>query len=359
MATACISFASASGAEDICLLPNKSDSLTEGLRAVSVTKVSQLTGEASPNRTLTRFNVWGTDLGSMTEMDGLVYMFCGDTFSNAQYGDWRSNVLFIIEDDDPSDGLTISDAVTDKWGRAKELLLSRKIDNSQITVIPTNIFAVNGTLYCMYMSVKHWAATGGVWECEYAGLAKSEDKGQTWQKLKSVTWPGESSFIQTANCQIGEMMYFLGIPSGRFGGAALMRVPLEGIENLEAYSYFTGLYDDGTPRWATGSEHALTAVTVIDAPVGELSLLYNEYLGNFIVTYLNEKKHGVVIREGITPWGPWGDETVLASASRYPALYGGFMCDKYTEEKGRIFYFAMSQYFPVYNIMWMRAELPR
>ena len=39
-------------------------------------------------------------------------------------------------------------------------------------------------------------------------------------------------------------------------------------------------------------------------------------------------------------------------------LCGGFMCPKYVEENGKVFYFAMSQFFPIYNIMWMRVELP-
>ena len=34
------------------------------------------------------------------------------------------------------------------------------------------------------------------------------------------------------------------------------------------------------------------------------------------------------------------------------------MCPKYVEENGRVFYFAMSRYLPVCNIVWMRAEMP-
>ena len=64
------------------------------------------------------------------------------------------------------------------------------------------------------------------------------------------------------------------------------------------------------------------------------------------------------MREGVTPWGEWSREYVLASAGQYASLYGGFMCPKYVEENGKVFYFAMSQFFPIYNIMWMRVELP-
>jgi hypothetical protein len=338
-------------------LPGKSNELTPDLALVKVSKVCQITGEDSENKTQSRFGVWGTDLGSMTEMNGKVYMFCGDTFSDERNSDWRSNVLFVIEDDDPSDGLTITGTIPDKWGRAKELLLSRKSDHSQITVIPTNIFAVGNTLYCIFMSVKHWGDAGGVWECGYSGLAKSEDEGQTWKKLTDVTWPGDSNFIQTANCLIGDTMYLWGIPAGRFGGVALMKAPADRLEDMAAYSYFTGTDADGLPVWIQGSDGIQQAKLVIDAPVGELSVIYNPYLGNFIMTYLREGR-GLVMREGVTPWGEWGKDYLLAAGSKYPSLYGGFMCDKYIENGGQTFYFAMSQFFPIYNIMWMKAELP-
>jgi len=339
-------------------LPNKANRLSEGLAGVRTKKAGQITGEVSPNQTLSRFNVWGTDLGSMTEMDGKVYMFCGDTFSSEDREGWRSNVLFTIEDDDPSDGLTITGTSADQWGRSKELLISRKIDNKQITIIPTNIFSVDHTLYCIYMSVSHWMEQGGKWTCGFSGLAKSEDEGQTWKKLPDVTWPGDSNFIQTANCRVGDTMYIWGIPAGRFGGVALMKCDVSRLEDLHAYSYFTGCGQDGQPVWQAGEEGLANAAVIIKEPVGEISVMYNEYLGNFVMTYLNERRAAVVMREGVTPWGEWSQEYVLASGTQYPSLYGGYMCPKYVEDGGKTFYFAMSQFFPIYNIMWMKAELP-
>ena len=339
-------------------LPKKRQELALQKGRVKVEKVAMVTGEESENKTKSRFNVWGTDLGSMVEMNGKVYMFCGDTFSDEKSNDWRSNVLFVIEDDDPSDGLTITGAITDKWGRAKELIRSRKRDYEQRTCIPTNIFAVIDTLYCMYMSVTHWNEKGGSWVCDYAGLTRSTDEGQTWDKLSKVTWPGDSNFIQTANYRLGDTMYFWGIPSGRFGGVALMKVDVDKLEDLNAYSYLTGVDENGQPEWAQGNEGIAQAEVIIRDPVGEISVTYNEYLGNFVMTYLNESLGAVVMREGVTPWGPWGKEFLLAQGSQYPSLYGGYMCDKYMEDGGKTFYFAMSQFFPVYNILWMKAELP-
>lgn len=338
-------------------LPDKADELND-LTKVRVQKVEQITGEDSPNQTLSRFQVWGTDLGSMTEMHNKVYMFCGDTFASQDNANWRSNVLFIIEDDDPSDGLTITGAITDAWGKAKELIKSRKIDNEQMTTIPTNIFAIDDTLYCIYMSVRHWHEQGGRWDCGFSGLAKSEDEGQTWLKLTNVQWPGESNFIQTAHCLVGDTLYLWGIPSGRFGGVALMKVNRDNVEEFEEYSYFVGCDETGEPQWVRGSAGIEQAKVIIDEPVGEISVTYNEYLGNFVMTYLDERKGAIVMREGVTPWGEWSSPIGLAYRGQYPSLYGAYMLDKYQENGGQTFYFAMSQYFPIYNVMWMKAELP-
>ena len=137
-----------------------------------------------------------------------------------------------------------------------------------------------------------------------------------------------------------------------------MKVHVNEIETYEAYEYFTGTDENGAPQWVKGSKGVYQAKVIIEKPVGEISVIYNEYLGNFVMTYLHEGGTGVVMREGVTPWGEWGDEVVLASPALYPSLYGGYMCPKYVENDGQTFYFAMSQFFPIYNIMWMKTELP-
>ena len=342
--------------EGILRLPGKQWAL-HSLKKMTSAKVAQITGEDSENKTQSRFGVWGTDLGSFTVLDGKTYMFGGDTFANENTRGWRSNVLFIIEDDDPSDGLTITDAITDKRGNAKELLLSIKQDGTEMTVIPTNLFAANGKLYCIYMSVSHWGAAGH-WDCRYSGLAVSENGGEKWKKLKDVHWPGDSGFIQTANVQIEDTMYIWGIPSGRFGGVYLMKVPVASLEDFSAYTYFTGLDDNGAPIWQTGEEGLTSAACILDGPVGEISVIYNEYLGNFLISYLDEGAGSIVLREMVTPWGDFSKKWTLASSVNYPSLYGAYMHPDYVEDGGKSVYFAMSQYFPIYNIMWMRFDLP-
>ena len=340
----------------IARLPGKRWDL-QPLKGLNSRKVAQLTGEDSPNKTQSRFGVWGTDLGSLAVLDGKTYMFGGDTFGDERNGHWRSNVLFIIEDEDPEDGLDIVGAVTDRQGRAKELLRSSKIDHVEMTVIPTNLFSANGKLYCIYMSVSHWGLPGH-WDARYSGLAVSGDAGQTWTKLKDVTWPGDSNFIQTANVLIEDTLYIWGIPAGRFGGVALMKVKEKDLEDLSAYRYFTGLDAKGEPVWQAGEEGLRAAQVVIEGPVGEISVIYNEYRGNFLISYLDEQAAAIVVREGVTPWGEWSKTWPLASAAEYPALYGAYMHPDYVLGRGKTVAFTRSQFFPIYNIMWMRMDFP-
>lgn len=342
--------------EGVTRLPGKQWAL-HSLKKLTSTKVAQLTGEDSPNKTQSRFGVWGTDLGSFTVLEGKTYMFGGDTFADEDSSGWRSNVLFIIEDDDPSDGLTITDAITDKQGNAKELLLSMKVEGTEKTVIPTNLFAANGKLYCIYMSVSHWGDAGR-WDCRYSGLAVSENGGQKWKKLQDVKWPGDSGFIQTANVQVEDTMYIWGIPSGRFGSLYLMKAPVASLEDFSAYAYFTGLDEAGAPIWVQGEDGIAQAASILDGPIGEISVIYNEYLGNFLISYLDEGAGSIVLREMVTPWGEFSKKWTLASGANYPSLYGAFMHPDYVENGGKSVYFAMSQFFPIYNIMWMRFDLP-
>lgn len=97
---------------------------------------------------------------------------------------------------------------------------------------------------------------------------------------------------------------------------------------------------------------------ILEGPIGEISVIYNQYLGNFIITYLAEDSGSIVMREMITPWGEFSKKWTIASSGTYPSLYGAYMHPDYVENQGQSVYFTMSQYFPIYNIMWMRFDLP-
>lgn len=134
-----------------------------------------------------------------------------------------------------------------------------------------------------------------------------------------------------------------------------MRVPaaVEAVEDAAAYSYFTGTTADGAPEW--GSDMA-AATTIVDGTIGELSVMWSDYLGRWLMTYSDDGN--AYMREGITPWGPWGEPIEMVSASDYPGLYSPYMNPRYVGDGGRRVYFTLSLWGP-YNVFWFSVDLER
>lgn len=337
------------------------------LKGVSgVERVSQITGAGSANKT-DRYAVYGTDLGSMMNDGDKTYFVFGDTFGERpadQIGGggsfWRSNTIGYSTDDDPADGITLNGMIVDEVGTAKELLPSKKLDYDEMTKIPTHGIAANGALYLYYMSVNHWGDPGE-WDANYASVAKSTDGGQSWTLLDGLKWPGDSNFIQVSPYKIQvddnhSDIYFWGIQSGRFGegGVKLMKVAEPDIEKADAYLYYAGQDEKGEPLW---SPELSRAQTVVQDTAGELSVVWSPYLKRWLMTYLKEGE-GVVLREGLAPWGPWGDAIDLVKAEDEPGLYAPFMNERYIADGGRTIYFTLSLWDP-YNVFWFKASLEK
>jgi len=328
----------------------------------NVKQVARLIGADSINHT-DRYAVAGTDLGSMFNLGDKTYFVFGDTFGYRKPGmtggggeDWRSNVLAVSSDSNPADGITFDRFIADAANHANELIPSIKRDGVEITRIPTHGIAVGTTMYLYFMSVNNWGPAG-VWEANYAGVSRSTDGGEHWAVLPDLQWPGKSNFIQVSPFKVkndsgGVDIYFWGIPAGRFGGVKLMKVPEGEIEQLSSYRYFAGTDPGGAARWSANMDEA---TQVLNDTVGELSVVWNPYLSRWLMTYLRGGG-SAVIREGINPWGPWGDPIDLATQAAYPGLYAPFMNPKYVENNGQTIYFCLSLWGP-YAVFWMRADL--
>lgn len=330
-----------------------------------LTQVAQLTGPGAVNDT-GRVGVAGTDLGSMVNLGDRTYFLFGDTFGErdpdsfgGQGGFWRSNVSAWTTDDDPRDGISFDGwAPVDEVGLAAALVEGDHHANTgtgEVTKIPTYGFAVGDVLYLHYMSVSHWGEPGA-WDANYAGLARSTDRGESWTPLE-VRWPGDSNFVQIAAAPARDggvdHLYIWGIPAGRFGQVALMRVPLtrEAVEDPHAYEYFAGLNADGAPTW---SADAADLAIVVEGTIGELSVMWSEYLDRWIMTYSDDGS--AYIREGLTPWGAWGDALELVPGAEHPGLYSPYLNPRYVADGGRTIYFTLSLWGP-YNVFWFSVDL--
>src|SRR5690606_18885322 len=331
-------------------------------RAVQVGKVipiARITGKSLPsdtipnsNRTVERWDIGGTDLGIAWRMgNGRTGLWFGDTYGAdwkvspeggpGQAGNWRSNVLAFSSDEELDDGIAFDDMLS------LEIIPSPHITDGtgNHTTIPTAAIHAHGKDYVHYMEVRQWG-TPGSWTTNRSGLYSSADQGRTWIKSDRVEFDGGSHFAQAAYARHEGYVYMLGTPSGRWGGVYLSRFKESDIENKKGYAYWDG------QQWQAGQESL--AAPLIPAPAGELSLIWHEDFQRWMVTYLNEKKHALVLRSAATITGPWSEEQILARGDDYPGLYGAFIHPAST--RGDTLYFLMSMWKP-YNVFLLKAEL--
>jgi hypothetical protein len=310
--------------------------------------VEWVTGPDSPNHTDTTYDIDGTDLGSMFESDGRLYIAFGDTFGCCRPaegggggGDWRWNTLAYTTDRNLEDGITFDGMIVDDDGDARAVLRRLRDD---ITIIPTAGIAIDDRLYLHYMAVGVWGLPGE-WTLNRSGWAYSDNEGQTWTQPSDAVWTTDTNFGQAALVESDGYVYVFGIHGGRFGGVALARVPSSDVLNMDSYTYWDG--SDWTPDIES-------AVEIVPAPVGELSVAWNAYLDRWIMTYLDEHQRAIVIREAPEMTGPWSDPIELVSGDDYPSLYGAYLHP--WASGGEVIYFNMSQWGP-YNVLLMRARL--
>ncbi|EFD77441.1 predicted protein [Mycobacterium tuberculosis T85] len=153
-----------------------------------------VTGPDSPNKTLERFGISGTDLGIPWDngdpANRQVLMIFGDTFGYCAVDghQWRYNTLFRSQDRDLGNGVHVtsgdasnrySGSPVRQPGFSKQLINSIKWARDETGIIPTAGIAVGKTQYVNFMSIRNWGRDGE-WTTNYSGIAVSKDNGQTW-----------------------------------------------------------------------------------------------------------------------------------------------------------------------------------
>lgn len=330
----------------------------------NVSRIARVTGKPlaneilpNPNNTAGKWNVGGTDLGIIWEMEPQTYgVFFGDTFGqdfvpNATSpgpngGSWRSNVLAFSNDIQLDDGFTFSSMTTDNSGNAREIVPGGKDQsgNGNLTSIPSAAIRANGADYVHYFNIKNW--TG--WITNHSGLYKSVDKGQTWKKCETVVFPASSNFGMAGYFKKDGYVYMIGTHAGRNNPAYLARFKEADIENTGKYEY----WNSAGGQWITGDES--NASIIINDKVGELSFIYNTKHKKWIIAYFNETRYNITMRTADNITGPWSNPYELASGNQYAQLYGSYFHP--LSASGDNLYFLMSMWMP-YNVFLMKAEL--
>jgi hypothetical protein len=327
--------------------------------------VGWVTGPDSPNDTLGRFAISGTDLGIMWDNGARqVLMAFGDTsgYCSVPGHQWRYNTL--MRSQDGSLANTVSVANSPLWARgiSKQIINTTRWAPSETGIIPTAGISVGGKQYLNYMSIKSWDANGA-WTTNYSAVAVSPDNGEHWGVYPgTVRTPrpddvpgarflqGNENFQQGAFLKPGPgdpYIYSFGTPAGRGGSAFVARVLPSYLPDLTKYEY----WNSDSNSWVPTNPAAATPV--LPGPVGEMSAQYNTYLRQYLALYCNGA-NDVVMRTAPAPQGPWSPEQLLVPSGQFPGgIYAPFL---HPWSTGRELYFNLSEW-QAYNVMLMKTVL--
>jgi hypothetical protein len=340
--------------------------------------VGWVTGPDSPNDTIGRFAITGTDLGIMWDngdpANRQVLMAFGDTYGycSVRGQQWRYNTLFRSQDGALAKTVSVPNGVVSNqysgsplWapGLSKQIINSTKWAPTETGIIPTAGIAVGQTQYINFMSIKRWD-TPGQWTTNFSAIAVSPDNGEHWGVYPSSVRtaapdnipgvahvPGNEKFQMGAFLRPGPgdpYLYSFGTPSGRGGSAFVARVPPGHVPDLRKYEYWNADQNAWIPA------NPAAATPVIPGPVGELSAQYNTYLKQYLVMYGNGA-NDVVARTAPAPQGPWSPEQLLVPAAQFPGgIYAPYL---HPWSTGRELYYNLSLW-SAYNVMLMKTVLP-
>lgn len=316
------------------------------------TVIAQATGIGSPNRT-EDFNMLGTDLGIMWDNgNGEILTAFGDTaglgLPNLLQGSiwsWKSNAIVRSRDGNLSDGMNFDSIVRDSIGQSKEVVGSPKIPFAEISRIPTAGVALGPNQFMSLMSVNNWGASGK-WETNFSGLAVSGDNGESWAPAPQTQRPSEAgnrNFQQNAFLKDGGFVYEYGTPPGRGNFGHVSRVPEKDILDLAQYEYWNG------QEWIKNDPNV--AAPIVDN-VGELSVAYNKYLGQYLML-TTDPFDSIVMRRSPTPVGPWSPPEVIVDTRELPSAYAPYI---HPWSSGPDLYFLATVH-RNYNVLLLRTTL--
>ena len=322
--------------------------------------IGKLTGPDSFNEDILKeAGISGTDLGFQVDLgDEIIFLF-GDTFSGEkQSGMWFSNFIATTKDRYYDDGLTFDSVVSRESGMAIPFAQGAhqadSVENtgSEVTKIPTGAIKIGEYVYIFYMSVRHWGANA-TWLINYNQCIKSKDL-VNWENVLSLRWEEEEApnfgQIFPFKDPHSDYIYLYSVPGGRHGKMVLARVLQSNFENRDEYEY-----EVAYNTWVKGNEGLLALKEnpfyIMNSEKGEVTVNYNEYLGKYMMIYLN----GMYLSD--TPYGPFDEPIIMFKNVPY---YGNLTSNALMKDNGKTIYMIGSYWGPnasVYNTFLIKIVL--
>jgi Domain of unknown function (DUF4185) len=191
--------------------------------------------------------------------------------------------------------------------------------------VPTTGFSAGRHMY-VFVWTDHLDLGNGQFSnpIGHAALLRSDDNGRTfrliWDRLGDqlvylAAAVVDNSALPGSGLGVGQSLVLWG--SGktyRRSNPHLAILPLDQVENKSAVRYFNGFLPNGAPNFGSVPDPNPDIGRLFDqACVGELSVVWNRNLQNWVMSYNCDAPGGaqVLARASRLPWGPWSAPAVL------------------------------------------------
>ncbi|UWZ85515.1 DUF4185 domain-containing protein [Occallatibacter riparius] len=235
--------------------------------------------------------------------------------------------------------------IVDDWNKPRELLCGSNAEQAlSVRFWPEHGIQVENEVIFFYLGIQQ--AERGTWGFVETGngLAKLDLRtGVCSRWSRDGDWRPWPQLPVDCHCGVqllskdGYVFVFSTRPAGLEYEAFLARVTPEAIEEPESYSFFTG-------------ERGWSAVMTSAAPIArcgsEFSVAYNEYLGCFVMTYIEPHAKQLCLRTAPEPWGPYSDAIRAGIVPHHPEatlVSLGFQHPQFDVDGGRTIYISYSQ----------------
>jgi len=271
--------------------------VTPEVSASGTARVHQLTGEDdrerggfAHNRTLSRFGLWGTDLGASFAHAGRTYFLFGDSIADVEGTNPKcGDAIAYTTDGDPTNGIDLEFVVDGNGHYTSPAVPGTRLECYEVPL--DGISA--GSMYV-------WFSTDTMTR---SVLAKSDDDGASFAFVHALS---SLHFVNVSAVRDGDMLYLFGSGRYRESEVYVARVPVGEIEDRSAYRFYAGF--DGCDEVWSSAEDAAVAIFG-PACVGELSVHREPALGGaWVAMYNCGEPRGVQTRVARGPTGPWSEQ---------------------------------------------------
>ena len=232
--------------------------------------------------------------------------------------------------------------ITDSYGLPRTIIQAEAREQfKKIRFWPEHGLRIGDSVYIYYIGVQTIDPTSS-WGFRGvgAGLARLDLSDLSVTRLKRRGnwrfWGDEDNDLHFGVCVRRHDDYaYVYFTSGEklYMTARLARVPIEHIENADAYEYLSST----KPTWSSELDDAVS----LGGCAPELTVNYNRYLDKYVMFCVDGFTKALNLRLADHPWGPFGPVQPLIRVPcdpKTPLIYLGFEQSIFEEDEGRKIY---------------------